>query len=197
MPEFSRVALEVLRQPLEDRCVTISRANGNFTYPTNILFIAAMNPCPCGYLGHPDKACKDTQLQIDRYRQKISGPLWDRIDMHIEVPLLRYQDMMCDEAGESSASIRSRVQKTRDRQKNRFGCNRANAQMSGREVKKFCPLDSASQDVLKHAIDVLCLSARACDRLLRVALTIADLEEAESMTHEHVMEAIHFRRLSL
>lgn len=196
LPEFSRIALEVLRQPLEDRNVTISRANGNFTYPTNILFIAAMNPCPCGYLGHPEKTCKDTQLQIDRYRNKISGPLWDRIDMHIEVPLLRYSDIMRAENGEPSSVIRERVKKARGRQRKRFNAHKANAQMSPREVKEFCPLDQESQEILRHAIDVLCISARACDRLIRVALTIADLDGQPNVNSSHLMEAINFRMMT-
>lgn len=195
--EFSRTVLEVLRQPLEDRKVTISRANGNFTFPTNFICIAAMNPCPCGYLGHPDKACKDSSLQIDRYRNKISGPLWDRMDMHIEVPALRYRDIVEAQAGESSEDVRKRVSRARQRQKNRFGYSKTNATMSGRELRKYCPLDDSCHMLLKQAIDEMGISARGCDKLLRVALTIADLAEDKSLNGGHLMEALNFRKLQV
>lgn len=197
LPEFSRTVLEVLRQPLEDRKVTISRANGNFTFPTNFMCIAAMNPCPCGLLGHPDKPCKDTQAQIDRYRGKISGPLWDRIDMHIEVPALRYRDIAQKTPGETSEIIRERVKAARRRQQQRFGKIWTNGQMSAKEMKQFIPIDAPCQNILQQAIDVMGISARACDRLLRVALTIADLEGSSSIKQEHLMEAINFRNLNL
>jgi magnesium chelatase family protein len=193
LPEFSRMVLEVLRQPLEDRKVTISRANGNFTYPTNILCIAAMNPCPCGHLGHPEKACKDTQAQIDRYRGRISAPLWDRLDMHIEVPALKYRDIMSSCGGDTSAVVRERVKNARARQQKRFGKVKTNAQMEPREVKQYCPLDNESQNILRQAIDVMGISARACDRLLRVALTIADLAGEPKVAAAHLMEALGFR----
>lgn len=195
LPEFSRTVLEVLRQPLEDRKVTVSRANGNFTFPTNFICIAAMNPCPCGNLGHPDKPCRDTQMQIDRYLSKISGPLWDRIDMHIAVPPLRYHDIIAAKEGESSAVVRARVNRARKRQHRRFGKAKSNAEMSSREVKKYCPLDSACHDLLRQVIDTMGASARACDRLLRVALTIADLAEAPHVTRHHLLEAINFRNV--
>lgn len=193
LPEFSRTVLEVLRQPLEDRKVTISRANGNFTFPTDFICICAMNPCPCGHLGHPDKPCTDTELQINRYRGKISGPLWDRLDMHIEVPALRYSDIMEGKTGETSATIRGRVVNARERQWRRFGKAKTNAQMSSREVKQQCLLDEQCQQLLKQTVDVMGVSARACDRLLRVALTIADLEGASALRKDHLMEAISFR----
>lgn len=196
LPEFSRSVLEVLRQPLEDRKVTISRANGNFTFPTNFMCIAAMNPCPCGYLGHPDKPCKDTQIQVHRYRSKISGPLWDRLDMHIEVPALRYRDMMQGAGGESSSAVRTRVVEARKKQQIRFGRPKTNAQMGSAELKKHVPLDQGCQDLLRHAIDVMGISARAWERLLRVALTIADLGSSPSIQQEHLMEAINFRTLN-
>lgn len=195
LPEFSRIVLEVLRQPLEDRKVTISRANGNFTFPTSFICIAAMNPCPCGMLGHPDKPCKDTQIQINRYRGKISGPLWDRIDMHIEVPALRYRDIMQAGESESSLTVRQRVEYARNRQHNRFGKVKTNAMMSAREVKQHCVLNSECHELMKQAIDAMGVSARACDRLLRVALTIADLESAPGIHQDHLMEAISFRNL--
>lgn len=193
LPEFSRTVLEVLRQPLEDRKVTISRANGNFTFPTNFMCIAAMNPCPCGLLGHPDKPCTDTKLQIDRYRNKISGPLWDRIDIHIEVPALRYSDIMNAEGGESSSMIRERVKRARQRQRKRFGNTKTNAAMSSRELRDYAPMDSGCQKLLQQAVDMMGMSARACDKLRRVALTIADLEGASCVCEQHMMEAINFR----
>jgi magnesium chelatase family protein len=194
LPEFSRSVLEVLRQPLEDRKVTISRAKGNFTFPSDFICIAAMNPCPCGYLGHPDKPCKDTQFQIDRYRSKISGPLWDRIDMHIEVPALRYSDLSQPSKAEPSTVIRDRVKKARKRQHIRFGVTKANSQMSARDIKTYCGLTPDCHEVLRQAVDVMGMSARACDRILRVSLTISDLAESPTILKEHLMEAIAYRQ---
>ena len=193
LPEFSKTVLEVLRQPLEDRKVTISRAKGTFTFPTSFMCIAAMNPCPCGYLGHPDKRCIDTPTQIDRYQGKISGPLRDRMDMHIEVPALRYADMIQTETTENSITVRNRVKLARAKQHKRFNKVMTNAQMSSSDIKEFVTLDSASQDVLRQAVDVMGMSARGCSRLLRVARTIADLDSAEHVKEEHLMEAINFR----
>jgi magnesium chelatase family protein len=193
LPEFSRTVLEVLRQPLEDRQVTISRANGTFTYPTNFLCVAAMNPCPCGFLGHPEKTCRDTQSQIERYRGRISGPLWDRLDLHIEVPALKYQDILHSSTGESTATIRERVTQARMKQYKRFGKVKTNAQMEASELKLFCLLDEESQNILRDAIDVMGISARACGRIQRVARTIADLEGELNVSSAHLMEAINFR----
>lgn len=194
LPEFSRSVLEVLRQPLEDRKVTISRAQGNFTFPSDFICVAAMNPCPCGYLGHPDKPCKDTQVQIDRYRSKISGPLWDRIDMHIEVPALRYHEIVSTASAESSSAIRERVKEARKKQHHRFGITKSNAQMSPRELKEHCALNSECHEILRQAVDVIGMSARACDRLLRVALTIADLAGCPRIERHHLMEAMAYRQ---
>lgn len=196
LPEFSRPVLEVLRQPLEDRRVTISRANGNFTFPTNFTCIAAMNPCPCGLLGHPDKTCRDSQTQIDRYRSKISGPLWDRMDMHIEVPALRYHDMMNTSKAEASSTIRERVTTARQKQRSRFNKTKTNAEMSSAEIKRHCSITPQSQNLLRHAVDEMGVSARACDRLLRVARTIADLDSHNDIQYEHLMEAITFRNIA-
>ena len=197
LPEFGRPVLEVLRQPLEDRKVTISRANGNFTFPTSFICIAAMNPCPCGHLGHPEKACTCTMLQVKRYRSKISGPLWDRLDMHVEVPALRFADISQRQQGESSVTVRERVSAARQRQHKRFKMIKTNAQMSSSDLKTFCPLDYASQELLRQAIDGRGISARACYRLMRVALTIADLEGSETLSSDHLMEAISFRNPQL
>lgn len=193
LPEFSRTVLEVLRQPLEDRKVTISRANGNFTFPTNFICIAAMNPCPCGMLGHPDKPCKDTELQIHRYKSKISGPLWDRMDMHIEVPPLRFRDMAHGSSGESSQVIRSRVLQAREKQAQRLGGSRTNALMTSKELKQYAAISQENEEILRQAIDVMGMSARACDRIVRVSRTIADLAESPHVNSEHLMEAIAFR----
>jgi magnesium chelatase family protein len=194
LPEFSRTVLEVLRQPLEDRKVTISRAQGNYTFPSDFICVAAMNPCPCGYLGHPDKPCKDTQLQVDRYRNKISGPLWDRIDIYIDVPALRYRDLAEATGGENSQIIRERVRQTRKLQSQRFGKVKTNSQMSAADMKKYIPRSKACEKVLEQAVDVFGISARACNRLLKVALTIADLSGSPHIEKEHLMEAIAFRK---
>lgn len=197
LPEFSRTVLEVLRQPLEDRKVTISRSLGNYTFPSDFICVAAMNPCPCGFLGHPDKRCKDTQAQVDRYRSKISGPLWDRIDMHIEVPALRYHDISQGPPGESSLIIRKRVKTARLRQHKRHGGVKINSQLSTRELRQYGPLSKECHDILREAVDGFGISARACDRLVRVALTIADLADSPDIKPEHLMEALAFRQLQL
>lgn len=199
LPEFSRTVLEVLRQPLEDRKVTISRANGSFTFPTNFICIAAMNPCPCGNLGHPDKACQDTPMQINRYRSKISGPIWDRIDMQIEVPALRYSDIVAVTKNEDSASVRHRVYAARHKQHQRFGKVKTNAEMSAREIKQYCPLNAECHELLRYVIDDMGASARTCDRILRLALTIADLEGSAqvSLCRHHLLEAIQFRNIPM
>lgn len=194
LPEFSRLTLETLRQPLEDRQVSISRAKGSFTFSSSFMCIAAMNPCPCGYLGHPDKPCKDSKTEIERYQGKISGPLRDRIDMHIEVPAIRYKDMIDAQHGESSKTIRERVKKARERQQKRFLSAKTNASMSAAEIKEFIKLNNASNEILRQAVDVMGFSARGCSRILRVARTIADLSEESEVREEHIMEAISYRQ---
>lgn len=191
--EFPRAVLEVLRQPLEDRQVTISRAQGSYTFPTNLMCIAAMNPCPCGYSGHPDKPCKDSFLQIERYRNKISGPLWDRLDIHIDVPPLRYAEMTQQVSTESSSIIRQRVIEVRNLQYQRFHQAKTNAQMNSVDIKHFCCLDQKGWAILQMAIDQMGLSARACDRILRVARTCADLNSALTIEDSHLLEAINLR----
>lgn len=194
LPEFSRSVLEVLRQPLEDRKVTISRAQGNFEFPTSFICVAAMNPCPCGYLGHPKIPCKDTSMQIQRYLGKISGPLWDRLDMHVEVPALQYNEIVEAAQSESSEEILKRVKKARERQRQRFNKCITNAQMASSELRRHVQLDAASKNVLRYAIDEMHLSTRVCERLMRIALTIADLSDSPSVKQEHLLEAINFRR---
>lgn len=194
LPEFSRIVLEVLRQPLEDGQVTISRAQGSFTFPTNILCVAAMNPCPCGYRGHPVKPCKCTEGQIERYLSKISGPLLDRIDMHIHVsPLGNHEYLKDTTLSESTLMIRSRVKQSRDLQHRRFGKVKANSQLTSREIQHYCSLDAEGKERLQSAIKSMSLSARACDRILRVARTIADLEGVNEINCSHLLEAINFR----
>jgi magnesium chelatase family protein len=193
LPEFNRSVIEVLRQPLEDRTVTISRAKGNYTYPTNFICIAAMNPCPCGYLGHPDKPCKDTKLQVDRYRGRISGPIWDRMDMHIDVPALRYRDMFNVGNAEPSKDVRQRVNAARGVQKERFKSAKTNSIMSPQELKMYAPIDAAGQEVLRQAVEDMGMSARACNRIVRVARTIADLSGSSAVKYDHLMEALNFR----
>lgn len=198
LPEFKRSALEVLRQPLENGEVTVSRAAGSFTFPSRFILLAAMNPCPCGHLGDRHHVCRCRALQIQQYRSKISGPLLDRIDLHVEVAALTEDELVGAPTGDFSAVIRARVIAARQRQTARFGeassvyCN---AQMSPAHTQKFCALDSSLQTVIRHAIHEFGLSARAYDRILRVARTIADLAGSDAIRKEHLFEAIGYRSL--
>lgn len=198
LPEFQRHVLELLRQPLEERKVPISRAYGTVEFPANFLLISAMNPCPCGYFHHPDKPCTCKPYQVDRYLHRISGPLLDRIDMHLEVFPLKYPEMFTAQASESSAAIRDRVIKARTQQQNRFQNTpkiQTNAQMNAAQVKQVCLLDSTSSSLLQNAIEKLQLSARAHDRILKMARTIADLAHSSAIQAKHLAEAITYRNL--
>ncbi len=198
LPEFKKHVLEVLRQPLEDGTVTIARAATSLKFPARFTLVAAMNPCPCGYLGDSVRPCTCSPLQVQRYRSRLSGPLLDRIDMHIDVPAVQVKELIGQPAGESSSDIRERVNRARARQRQRFagsGRIHCNAQMSAKDVKKYCRLDSASADLLNRSITRLGLSARAYHRILKIALTIADLAEAEAMSVSHVAEAVQYRRM--
>jgi len=197
LPEFKRNVLEVLRQPLEDGVVTISRASGSLNFPANFILVAAMNPCPCGYRSDPKRECACSILQIKNYISKISGPLLDRIDIHIEVPALEYKDLSSESGGEPSALIRTRVEKAQKGQSYRFHTARNffNAGMNSRQLKKYCRLDESSKKIMGLAIDKLGLSARAHDRILKVARTIADLAGEENLQSSHVAEAIQYRTL--
>jgi magnesium chelatase family protein len=197
LPEFHRRSLEVLRQPLEEGHVTISRALTSTTFPASFILVAAMNPCPCGYLGDARRPCKCNQIQIERYIAKISGPLLDRIDLHIEVPSVPFQELAATADGTSSALMREQVHRARQAQKQRFGpeSHRLNSRMTSRQLRKHCPLDDEGKGLLKTAMDNLGLSARAHDRILRVARTIADLDGAADIRPEHLSEAIGYRSL--
>lgn len=197
LPEFHRRSLEVLRQPLEHGAVTISRALASTTFPASFLLVASMNPCPCGYLGDTRHQCKCSPVQIERYMGRISGPLLDRIDLHIEVPAVPFQELSAQADGTSSADMREQVNRARLVQRQRFGADshRLNAQMSSRQMRKHCALDEAGKGLLKQAMEDLGLSARAHDRILRVARTIADLEGSAELREGHVSEAIGYRSL--
>ncbi|MFP5381486.1 MAG: YifB family Mg chelatase-like AAA ATPase [Gammaproteobacteria bacterium] len=192
LPEFSRQVLEVLREPLETGHITISRAARQADFPARFQLVAAMNPCPCGYLGHPSRACRDTPDQIARYRGRISGPLLDRIDIQIGVPALTEDELMQAGAGESSAVIRVRVEAARARQIARQG--KPNAALGPQEIEAFCKPDAAGETLLKQAIARLNLSARAYHRILRLARSIADLAGSEALATAHLAEAIQYRR---
>ncbi|MGQ9455456.1 MAG: YifB family Mg chelatase-like AAA ATPase [Armatimonadota bacterium] len=197
LPEFRRDVLEIMRQPLEDGKVTIARAQASLTYPACFMLVAAMNPCPCGFFNDHLKTCTCTPSQIHRYVQKISGPLLDRIDIHIEVPRLRQDELMGKTPGEPSAKIRDRVQMAREIQQARFAGAKiyCNAQMTSRYIKTFCKLDPDAESMLKQGIEQLKLSARAFDRILKLSRTIADLAMSENIRVEHLAEALQYRSL--
>lgn len=198
LPEFRRSTLEVLRQPLEDGKVTISRAAGSLTFPADIMLVAAMNPCPCGFYGHPKKECRCSPGQIERYRQRVSGPLLDRIDIHIEAPPVEYDELTSQAPAESSEAVRARIENVRQLQARRFGHRSSpalNARMRPKEMREYCRIDESGHSLMKHALEDLHLSARAHDRILKVARTIADLAGAESISEDHLLEAIQYRSL--
>jgi magnesium chelatase family protein len=198
LPEFARNVLEVLRQPLEDRSISISRTKMSVEYPANFMLICSMNPCPCGHFGNPHQQCTCTTQQIQRYMGRISGPLLDRIDIHVDVPAVRYRDLSDARRGESSQVVRERVIKARERQRTRFSERKdlfKNADMLAADIRMWCALDSASSDLLNKAMNSLGLSARAYDRILKVSRTIADLADSEQIKIEHVSEAVQYRSL--
>jgi len=198
MPEFHKDVLEVLRQPMEDGRVTISRATMSLTYPAQFMLAGALNPCPCGYHGDPGHDCSCTPLQIQRYMGRISGPLLDRIDIHIEVPAVKFKELSGEPTGESSKAVRERVNAARKIQLKRFEKEKnifCNAHMESKEIQKYCPIDEDSKELLRQAITRLGLSARAYDRILKVSRTIADLETAPAILPQHISEAIQYRSL--
>lgn len=197
-PEFKKNVIEALRQPLEDGMVTIARASSSVSFPARFILIAAMNPCPCGYLGDPKHDCTCTALQIQKYESRLSGPLLDRIDLHLDVPAVPFKDISNKGAGESSAMIKKRVVNAREIQKERFKRRRkshCNSHMRPQDIKKHCVLDEKSSNLLEKAMDRLGLSARAYHRILKISRTIADLEGSEAIRSEHVAEAVQYRRL--
>ena len=198
LPEFARNVLEVMRQPLEDGKVTISRAAAQVTFPCQFMLVAAMNPCPCGYHGDPKRQCRCSSKQIQAYRNRISGPLLDRIDIHIEVPAMRFEDLSSLKPGEDSESMRSRVEQARQLQQRRFSGRvgvHCNADMGARDTAKHCNLDDDAREGLRQAIHELNFSARAYDRIVKVSRTIADLAGEDVITGDHVHEAIGYRTL--
>jgi len=198
LPEFKKNVLEVLRQPMEDAHVTISRASISLTYPARFLLVTAMNPCPCGYSTSPLRDCTCMPQQIQKYMSRISGPLLDRIDIHVEVPAVKYRELSSDERGESSELIRTRVQKAREIQLKRFQNESSffcNAHMQSRAIRKYCRIDDTGKGLLKNALTKLGLSARAYDRILKVSRTVADLSDSPQIKSEHIAEAIQYRTL--
>jgi magnesium chelatase family protein len=195
LPEFSRRTLEVLRQPMEDHHVVISRATGTLSFPANFTLVGAMNPCPCGYYGDPVRECTCSPATVTRYQKRISGPLLDRIDIHIEVPRVDYDKLTNDRLGEPSAAIRKRVERARKVQRHRFekmpfSCNAA---MGPGEVRKICQMDEAGRSLVRAAMQQLQMSARAFHRILKLARTIADLAGSEAIETAHLAEAIQYR----
>lgn len=197
LPEFHRRSLEVLRQPLEEGKVTISRALASSIFPAHFVLVASMNPCPCGYLGDARNSCKCLPQQIERYMGRVSGPLLDRIDLHIEVPAVPFAELSATRDGTSSATMRAQVNQARAIQRDRYGKDSyiVNGRMSSRQLRKFCVLDTEGKNTLQRAVDELGLSARAHDRILRVARTISDLEGSDSIRLHHLIEAIGYRSL--
>jgi magnesium chelatase family protein len=198
LPEFRRNVLEVLRQPLEDGLVTLSRAALSLSYPARFILAAAMNPCPCGYHGDPTHPCRCSPLDVERYRARVSGPLLDRIDIHLEVPAVPYHDLIGGTSEETSATVRQRVERARAIQRERFRGQRGvhtNATMAARDLRRWCAVSSAVEGLLRSAVTRLGLSARAYHRVLKIARTVADLEGAAAIAPTHVSEAIQYRTL--
>ncbi len=198
LPEFKKNVLEVLRQPLEDGRVTIARAAQSITFPSRMMLVAAMNPCPCGHAGSTAHSCSCPEIDVQRYRSRVSGPLMDRIDLHVTVPAVRYRDLSPTREGESSSELRQRVHRARARQSERFAKVRGthcNAQMTPRQIRRFCEVDAESASLLQAVVDRVGMSARAYDRILKVARTVADLADSESIASAHISEAISYRTL--
>ena len=196
LPEFRRDALECLRQPLEDGAIRISRSKKSVTFPASFMLAAAMNPCPCGYYAHPKKVCRCNTTKVQSYISKISGPLLDRIDIHIELPSIEYKELSETKDAESSETVKARIEKARLIQKQRFSegilCN---GQMNARLIKRYCALNEGANELLKKAMNELGLSARAYNKILKVARTIADLSASQDILPEHIAEAVQYRNI--
>jgi magnesium chelatase family protein len=198
LPEYKRTVLEVMRQPLEDRVVVISRAKLSVEYPASFMLVASMNPCPCGYYNHPEKECVCSPGVVQKYLNKISGPLLDRIDIHVEVTPVPFSELAKERHSEKSEAVRERVIKAREIQANRYATFEqihCNAQINSKQLHIFCRIDSTGTQLLKTAMEKLNLSARAYDRILKVARTIADLDASENISTAHLAEAIQYRSL--
>ncbi len=197
LPEFNRNSMEVLRQPIEDGRVTISRVNATLIYPCSIMLIAAMNPCPCGYFGHPTRKCTCSRKSVSQYLAKVSGPLLDRLDIHVEVPPVEFEDLSSNEKAESSSEIKKRVDKVRQIQNERFKGTgiTCNARITSSLLQKMCPLDDKARNILQMSFEKMGLSARAYDRILKVSRTIADLDDSNIIKSQHIFEAIQYRSL--
>jgi magnesium chelatase family protein len=195
LPEFHRDVLEALRQPLEDGMITVSRATGSLDFPAQFMLVAAMNPCPCGHSTDPQKQCVCSPAQISKYKRRLSGPLMDRIDLHIEVPAIKYDKLATEKVGEESAQVRERIQAARQRQLERFTNEniKTNSEMNLQQMKKYCQLDNTGQEILKTAVNNLHLSARAYHRLLKISRTIADLAASAQIQAQHLAEALQYR----
>ncbi len=198
LPEFNRSVIEVLRQPMEEGVVAIARAKMSVQFPARFMLMASMNPCPCGFYNHPQKECQCSPGTIQKYMHKISGPLLDRIDLHIEVSPVQYEELRGKDESDTSATIAKRVQKAREIQFQRFALEEGvytNAQMNSSQLKKFCAISSEAETLLKNAMEQFQLSARAFDRILKVSRSIADLEGKENIEINHLSEAIQYRNL--
>jgi magnesium chelatase family protein len=199
LPEFGHAVLEVLRQPLEDRVITISRAQGSVTFPANFMLVGAMNPCPCGYYGDPFKQCTCSPSLVSRYQKRMSGPFIDRVDIFVEVPHIDYEKLADDRLGEESEKVQNRVKAARLKQRQRFEGTKiaCNAEMTPTEVREYCQTEESAQSLLKAAMKQLYLSARAFHRILKIGRTLADLENTEIIKANHIAEAIQYRPRSL
>jgi magnesium chelatase family protein len=197
LPEFNRRTLEVMRQPLEEGCVTISRALASTTFPADFVLLAALNPCPCGYRNDPRRSCHCTVPQVERYMAKISGPLLDRIDIHIEVPAVGFKELSSKKPGTPSSEMRASVESARQLQSERFTESRivCNAQMNSKQVRQHCELNERGHALLKDSVNDMGLSARAHDKILRLSRTIADLENSDAIAEHHIQEAVNYRVL--
>ena len=198
LPEFKRAVLEVLRQPLEDKQVTISRVSGSVTYPAEFMLVCAMNPCKCGWYGDPSGKCTCSQFAVDNYRSRISGPLLDRIDIVVEVPAVHFEELRNRAEAEPSSAVKQRVHAARNIQNRRFGKGgMCNARMGPEEMRRYCALDDGCAALMKQAFDAMGLTARSYDRILKVARTVAELDGSETIEPQHIAEAIQYRAVNL